>query len=91
MIRRRRRNFIENWKITNYNTLHLNFKLLVIKPLILYTIHFDFKKKVIRILMTTMLAIKILFTINSLKKEEEEKKTYSFKTLLTTPVDLKSI
>ena len=41
--------------------------------------------------MTTMLTIKILFTINSLKKEEEEKKTYSFKTLLTTPVDLKSI
>ena len=42
--------------------------------------------------MTTMLIIKILFTINSLKKEEEEKKTTdSFKTLLTTPVDLKSI
>ena len=28
------RNFIESWKITNYITLHLNFKLLVIKPLI---------------------------------------------------------
>ena len=44
--------------------------------------------------MTTMLTIKILFTINSLKKEEEEeekKKTYSFKALLTIPVDLKSI
>ena len=45
--------------------------------------------------MTTMLTIKILFTINSLKKEEEEeekkKKTYSFKALLTIPVDSKSI
>ena len=43
--------------------------------------------------MTTMLTIKILFTINSLKKEEEEEKktTYSFKALLTIPVDLKSI
>ena len=42
--------------------------------------------------MTTMLTIKILFTINSLKKEEEEeKKTYLFKALLTIPVDLKSI
>ena len=46
--------------------------------------------------MTTMLTIKILFTINSLKKEEEEeeeekKTTYSFKALLTIPVDLKSI
>ena len=48
--------------------------------------------------MTTMLTIKILFTINSLKKEEEEeeeeeekKATYSFKALLTIPVDLKSI
>ena len=40
--------------------------------------------------MTTMLTIKILFTINSLKKEEK-KTTYSFKTLLTIPVDLKSI
>ena len=29
--------------------------------------------------MTTMLTIKILFTINSLKKEEEEEKNYSFK------------
>ena len=40
-----------------------------------------------------MLTIKILFTINSLKKEEEEEKktTYSFKALLTIPVDLKSI
>ena len=38
--------------------------------------------------MTTMLTIKILFTINSLKKEE---KNYSFKTLLTIPVNLKSI
>ena len=37
--------------------------------------------------MTTMLTIKILFTINSLIKE----KNYSFKTLLTIPVDLKSI
>ena len=41
--------------------------------------------------MTTMLTIKILFTLNSLKKEEEEEKNYSFKTLLTIPVDLKSI
>ena len=32
-----------------------------------------------------MLTIKILFTINSL-----EKKNYSFKTLFTIPVDLKS-
>ena len=39
--------------------------------------------------MTTMLTIKILFTINSLEKEG--KKNYSFKTLLTIPVDLKSI
>ena len=39
--------------------------------------------------MTAMLTIKILFTINSLKKEEEKKN--SFKTLLTIPVDLKSI
>ena len=33
--------------------------------------------------------IKILFTINSLKKKEK-KKNYSFKTLFTIPVDLKS-
>ena len=39
--------------------------------------------------MTTMLTIKILFTINSLEKEG--KKNDSFKTLLTIPVDLKSI
>ena len=38
-----------------------------------------------KILLTTMLTIKILFTINSL-----EKKNYSFKTLFTIPVDLKS-
>ena len=31
------------------------------------------KKKGIRILMTTVLTIKILFTINSLKKVEEKK------------------
>ena len=36
--------------------------------------------------MTTMLTIKILFTINSLEK----RKNYSFKTLFTIPVDLKS-
>ena len=41
--------------------------------------------------MTTMLTIKILFTINSLKKKKKKKTTYSFKTLLTIPVDLKSI
>ena len=41
--------------------------------------------------MTTMLTIKILFTINSLKKKKKKKPTYSFKTLLTIPVDLKSI
>ena len=39
-----------------------------------------------KILLTTMLTIKILFTINSLEK----KKNYSFKTLFTIPVDLKS-
>ena len=38
--------------------------------------------------MTTMLTIKILFTINSLEKRKE--KNYSFKTLFTIPVDLKS-
>ena len=36
--------------------------------------------------MTTMLTIKILFTINSLEK----RKNYLFKTLFTIPVDLKS-
>ena len=40
-----------------------------------------------KILLTTMLTIKILFTINSLEKKE---KNYSFKTLFTIPVDLKS-
>ena len=40
-----------------------------------------------KILLTTMLTIKILFTINSLEKK---KKNYSFKTLFTIPVDLKS-
>ena len=39
-----------------------------------------------KILLTTMLTIKILFSINSLEK----KKNYSFKTLFTIPVDLKS-
>ena len=39
-----------------------------------------------KILLTTMLTIKILFTINS----PEKKKNYSFKTLFTIPVDLKS-
>ena len=39
------------------------------------------------ILLTTMLTIKILVTINSLEKKE---KNYSFKTLFTIPVDLKS-
>ena len=39
-----------------------------------------------KILLTTMLTIKILFTINSLEK----RKNYSFKTLFTIPVDLKS-
>ena len=38
--------------------------------------------------MTTMLTIKILFTINSLEKRKE--KNCSFKTLFTIPVDLKS-
>ena len=38
------------------------------------------------ILLTTMLTIKILFTINSLVK----KKNYSFKTLFPIPVDFKS-
>ena len=40
-----------------------------------------------KILLTTMLTIKILFTINSLEKK---RKNYSFKTLFTIPVDLKS-
>ena len=39
-----------------------------------------------KIVLTTMLTIKIQFTINSLEK----KKNYSFKTLFTIPVDLKS-
>ena len=39
-----------------------------------------------KISLTTMLTIKILFTINSLEK----RKNYSFKTLFTIPVDLKS-
>ena len=39
--------------------------------------------------MTTMLTIKILFTINSLEKKKKRKKNYSFKTLFTIPVDLK--
>ena len=39
-----------------------------------------------KILLTTMLTIKILFTINSLEK----RKNYSFKILFTIPVDLKS-
>ena len=38
--------------------------------------------------MTTMLTIKILFTINSLEKRKE--KNYSLKILFTIPVDLKS-
>ena len=40
-----------------------------------------------KILLTTMLTIKILFTNNSLKKKE---KTIHSKTLFTIPVDLKS-
>ena len=36
-----------------------------------------------------MLPIKILFTINSLEKKK--KKNYSFKTLFTIPVNLKSL
>ena len=35
-----------------------------------------------------MLTIKILFTINSFEKKK--RKNYSFKTLFTNPVDLKS-
>ena len=38
--------------------------------------------------MTTMLTIKILFTINSLEKRKE--KNYLLKILFTIPVDLKS-
>ena len=38
--------------------------------------------------MTTMVTIKILFTINSLEKKKE--KNYSFETLFTIPVGLKS-
>ena len=40
-----------------------------------------------KISLTTMLTIKILFTINSLEKKN---KNYSFKTLYTIPVDIKS-
>ena len=40
-----------------------------------------------KFLLTTMLTIKILFTINSLKKK---KKTIHSTTLFTIPVDLKS-
>ena len=39
--------------------------------------------------MTTMVTIKILFTINSLEKKKR-KKTIHSKTLFTIPVDLKS-
>ena len=39
------------------------------------------------ILLATMLTIKILFTINSLKKK---KKLFNSKTLFTIPVELKS-
>ena len=41
-----------------------------------------------KILLTTMLTIKTLFTINSLEKKKE--KTIHSKTLFTIPVDLKS-
>ena len=41
---------------------------------------------IIIIIIIIMLSIKNLFTINSLEK----KKNYSFKTLFTIPVDLKS-
>ena len=41
---------------------------------------------IIIIIIIIMPTIKILFTINSLEK----KKNYSFKTLFTIPVDLKS-
>ena len=46
----------------------------------------NFLKIMKKILLTTMLSIKILFTINSLEK----KNNYSFKTLFPIPVDLKS-
>ena len=39
--------------------------------------------------MTTMVTIKILFTINSLEKKKR-KQTIHSKTLFTIPVDLKS-
>ena len=45
----------------------------------------NFLKIMKKNLLTTMLSIKILFTINSL-----EKNNYSFKTLFPIPVDLKS-
>ena len=47
--------------------------------IIIIIICFFFEK----ILLTTKLTVKILFTINSLEK----KKIYSFKTLFTIPVD----
>ena len=40
--------------------------------------------------MTTMLTIKILFTINSREKRKEKTIHSKFKTLFTIPVDLKS-
>ena len=43
---------------------------------------------IILLLLLIMLTIKILFTINSLEKKKG--KNYSFKTLFTIPVDLKS-
>ena len=65
----------------NNNIYFLNFKLFKYDN---FYIEIEFTKK---ILLTTMLTIKILFTINSLKKKE---KTIHSKTLFTIPVDLKS-
>ena len=57
--------------------------IIIIYKIIIITVIIIINEK---ILLTTMLTIKILFTINSLEK----KKNYSFKTLFTIPVDLKS-
>ena len=55
------------------------------KTLLVVALVFFFNNE--KILLTTMLTIKMLFTIHSLEKK---KKHYSFNTLFTIPLDLKS-
>ena len=57
--------------------------IIIIYKIIIITVIIIINEK---ILLITMLTIKILFTINSLVK----KKNYSFKTLFTISVDFKS-